>query len=54
MNGRVVATRIQSSPSPVLNAPAIAAARGSRFRTEIKDCAPVAAGYIFSVEFSAQ
>jgi hypothetical protein len=37
-----------------LNPAALAAARGSRFRTEIKDCAPVAADYIFSVEFSSQ
>jgi outer membrane biosynthesis protein TonB len=51
---RVVATRIQSSPSAVLNPAAIAAARGSRFRTEVKDCVPVAADYIFSVEFSSQ
>jgi TonB family protein len=51
---RVVATRIQSSPSAALNAAALAAARGSHFRTEIKDCAPVAADYIFSVEFSSQ
>ena len=51
---RVVATRIQSSPSTVLNPAAITAARGSRFRTEIKDCAPVAADYIFSVDFSSQ
>ena len=51
---RIVATRIQSSPSAVLNPAAIAAARGSQFRTEIKDCAPVAADYIFSVDFSSQ
>lgn len=51
---RVVATRVQHSANPVLDAAALAAARGSRFRTEIKDCAPVAADYIFSVEFTAQ
>jgi periplasmic protein TonB len=54
VQSRVIATRIQSSPSAALNAAALAAARGSRFRTEIKDCAPVAADYIFSVEFSSQ
>jgi TonB family protein len=54
VQSRVVGTRIQSSPSAALNAAALAAARGSRFRTEIKDCAPVAADYLFSVEFSSQ
>lgn len=51
---RVVATRIANSPSPVLNAAAVAAARGSQFRTEIKDCEPVSADYIFRVDFTAQ
>ena len=51
---RVVGTRIQSSPSAVLNAAALAAARGSQFRTEVKNCEPVAADYIFSVDFTAQ
>ena len=50
---RVVGTRIQSSPSAVLNGAALAAARGSQFRTEVKNCEPVAADYIFSVDFSA-
>lgn len=51
---RIVATRIQSSPSALLNAAAIATARASRFRTEVRDCVPLAADYIFAVEFSAQ
>ncbi|MBV8367449.1 MAG: energy transducer TonB [Candidatus Eremiobacteraeota bacterium] len=51
---RIVATRIQSSPSALLNQPALAAARGSQFRTEVKNCEPVAADYLFSVEFTAQ
>jgi TonB family protein len=51
---RVVGTRIQSSPSVVLNQAALAAARGSQFRTEVKNCEPVAADYIFSVDFTAQ
>jgi TonB family protein len=51
---RLVATRIQSSPSALLNAAALAAARGSQFRTEIKNCEPVAADYVFSVDFTAQ
>lgn len=51
---RVVATRIQSSPSAVLNASALAAARGSQFKTEVKNCEPVAADYVFSVDFTSQ
>ena len=51
---RVVGTRIQSSPSAVLNQSALAAARGSQFRTEVKNCEPIAAEYIFSVDFTSQ
>ena len=51
---RIVATRVQSSPSALLNGAALAAARGSQFRTEVKNCEPVAADYLFSVEFTAQ
>lgn len=51
---RVVATRVQSSPSALLNAAALAAARGSVFRTEVRNCEPVAADYLFSVEFISQ
>ena len=51
---RVVATRIQNSPSAVLNGAALAAARGSQFKTEVKNCEPIAADYIFSVDFTSQ
>jgi TonB family protein len=51
---RVVATRVQSSPSAVLNGAALAAARGSQFKTEVKNCEPIAADYIFSVDFTSQ
>jgi TonB family protein len=51
---RITGTRVQSSPSAVLNAAALAAARGSQFRTEVRNCEPVAADYIFSVEFTSQ
>ena len=51
---RIVATRIQHSPSAVLNAAALAAARGSQFRTEIQNCEPIAADYLFSVDFTSQ
>ncbi|HTD33840.1 MAG TPA: energy transducer TonB [Candidatus Elarobacter sp.] len=51
---RVVATRVQSSPSALLNAAALATARTSQFRTEVRNCEPVAADYLFSVEFTSQ
>jgi TonB family protein len=52
-NSKIVGTpTVQSSPSQLLNAAAIKAAEESTFRTEIKNCEPVAATYIFSVEFN--
>jgi TonB family protein len=51
---RVVGTRIQTSPSAVLNQAALAAARGSQFRTEVKNCESIAADYVFSVDFTTQ
>jgi protein TonB len=51
---RVTGTRVQSSPSAVLNQAALSAARQSSFQTEIRDCKPIAADYIFSVEFTSQ
>jgi TonB family protein len=51
---RVVNVRVASSPSDLLDAAALRAARESSFRTEIRDCRPVAADYAFIVEFSAQ
>ncbi|HEX3550652.1 MAG TPA: TonB family protein [Candidatus Elarobacter sp.] len=53
-NSRVVNARVQSSPSALLNAAALTAARGSAFRTETRDCVPIAADYLFTVDFSAQ
>ena len=53
-NSRVTGTRVQSSPSAVLNGAALSAARQSSFQTEIRDCKPIAADYIFSVEFTSQ
>ena len=49
--GRVVATRIASSPSALLNAAALAAVRDSQFRAEVRDCTPIAADYLFTVDF---
>jgi outer membrane biosynthesis protein TonB len=51
---RVVGTRILSSPSALLNQAALGAARGSQFRTEVKNCEPIAADYVFSVDFTSQ
>ncbi len=51
---RVIGARVLSSPSVLLNAAAIDAARASRFQTEIRDCRPIAADYAFVVEFTAQ
>ncbi|GAC1417530.1 MAG: hypothetical protein NVSMB64_27380 [Candidatus Velthaea sp.] len=45
---------VQSSPSSILNRAAIAAAKQSTFRTEVKDCKPVPATYIYAVEFTNQ
>lgn len=50
---RIVAARVQSSPSVLLDAAALGAARGSVFRTEVRDCRPVAADYVFTVEFTS-
>lgn len=53
-NSHITSTRIQSSPSAILNNAALAAAQQSTFRTEIRDCKPIAAVFVFSVDFSSQ
>jgi TonB family protein len=53
-DGKVTSTRIQSSPSAVLNAAALAAARQSTFQPELRDCKPVPSTFVYSVEFSDQ
>ena len=53
-DSKVVGTRIQTSPSAILNSAALSAARQSTFQTEIRDCKPIAADYIFSVDFTSQ
>jgi hypothetical protein len=50
----VVSARVARTPSPLLNDAALRAARTSRFRTEVRDCQPVAAEYVFSVDFNTQ
>ncbi|MDB5073540.1 MAG: hypothetical protein JWM87_4651 [Candidatus Eremiobacteraeota bacterium] len=51
---RVTGTRIRSSPSAVLNAAALSAARQSTYQTEIRDCVPIAADFIMDVTFAGQ
>ncbi|HEY0383428.1 MAG TPA: SIMPL domain-containing protein [Candidatus Elarobacter sp.] len=50
-DSNVVGARIMSSPSPVLNGVAIAAARATTFRSEIRDCRPIAGDYVYTVDF---
>jgi hypothetical protein len=52
-NSKIVATRVVSSPNPELNGLALRQTRRSRFRTEIIDCKPRAADYVFSVTFGS-
>jgi len=53
-HSHIVAARIAHTPSALLNDAALRAARTSTFRTEVRDCLPVAAEYVFSVEFDGQ
>ncbi|MFN2459354.1 MAG: energy transducer TonB [Candidatus Velthaea sp.] len=48
------APSIQKSPSAVLNGAALRAARDSTYQTEIANCVPKAATYVFVVEFNSQ
>ena len=50
-NSNIVGARLFSSPSAVLNQAALAAARQSVFQTEIRDCRPLAADFVFLVNF---
>jgi TonB family protein len=53
-NDKVTNVSVQSSPSKILNPAALAAARSSRFHTEVRDCKKIAADYLFIVTFSSQ
>ena len=50
----IVGANVESSPSKILNAAALSAARQSTFQTEIRDCKPIAATYRFVVTFASQ
>jgi hypothetical protein len=51
-DSNIVLTRIQTSPSALLNEPALEATQHSVFQTSIRDCRPVAGEFIFSVAFN--
>jgi protein TonB len=53
-NSHILGTSIYQSPSAILNSAALNAARNSTFQTEVRDCKPIAASYLFSVEFTSQ
>lgn len=53
-DSNVTGTAIQSSPSAVLNAAALSAARMSTYQTEIRDCRPVASQSVYTVTFDSQ
>jgi TonB family protein len=51
--GHVTAAAIEQSPSVVLNAGSLVAARLSRYQPALHDCKPVPSEYTFTVEYSA-
>jgi TonB family protein len=50
-SSNLVGARIMTSPSAVLNPAALAAVRATTFQTEIRDCRPLAADYVYPVDF---
>ncbi|MBV9438808.1 MAG: hypothetical protein JOZ24_02330, partial [Candidatus Eremiobacteraeota bacterium] len=50
-SSNITSARVVRSPSELLNEPALDAARHSVFRTEIRDCRPVARDFLFIVTF---
>ena len=53
-NSKLVAAQVVKSPSSLLNNAALQAARASTFATKIVDCKPVAAQYLYVVDFTSQ
>jgi outer membrane biosynthesis protein TonB len=53
-HSRLTDARVFKSPSSILNPAALRSARDTTYRTEIRDCKPIAADYLFVVEFTAQ
>lgn len=53
-NSNVVSAIVMQSPSALLNQAAVQAAKQSKFKTEVKNCVPQAADYLFLVEFQSE
>lgn len=49
---QLVWTRVFRSDSPLLDEATLQAARASTYQTEIRDCKPTSADYVFSAQFS--
>jgi TonB family protein len=52
-DGSVTEVRIVRSPSAILNAAAVHAARVSTYQPQLRDCAPVTGDYLLTVRFAA-
>ncbi len=50
-DSKITTVSIHKSSDPALNAPALMAARASTFKTQVVNCRPVAASYLYIVEF---
>ena len=50
-DSKITTVSIDKSSDPALNAPALMAARASTFKTQVVNCRPVAASYLYIVEF---
>ncbi len=48
----ITSAAIVSSTAPALNPVALRSARASQFQTEIRDCRPIAAKYIYTIDFN--
>lgn len=53
-HSRVVNARLRHSTNAVFNAAALVSARETMYQTEVRDCKPIAAEYLFVVEFASQ
>jgi Gram-negative bacterial TonB protein C-terminal len=51
---RIIRTRVLQSADPALNESALAAARASRFATEIRNCRPIPGDFLFEVTFGLE
>lgn len=50
-DSKVVSATIKASPSVMLNASALSAARRTTYRTAQRDCRPVASDYLFAIDY---